>query len=157
MGVNRPGHGIKSRAPKNIIENTVISGLDLHSGRAIDLSQGGDTLIKNVVMEFGENSDNDDFIGIALEYKDFSMHENTSTRIENVIAICDRPQPCELVNYHGPTPKLKNVVLIGKFRFHEIMNPIPMDEIKIYPDRAAAGLPPYPYIPDKWQPIPKAK
>ncbi len=153
MGINRPGHGIKSRAPKNLIENVIISGLDFHSGRAIDISQGGETLIKNVVMEFGENSDNNDFIGIALEYQKFPMHENTSTRLENVIAICDQPGPCELVRYHGPKPILKNVVLIGNFAFHDDLYPIPRDEIKIYPNREAAGLPKYPYIPEKWQPI----
>lgn len=157
IGVNHPGYGIKSHAPKNLLENTVISGLDLHSGRAIDMPQGGDTLIKNVVMEFGENSDNDDFIGIAMEYKTFPMHENTNTRIENVIAICDRSQPCDLVHYHGPTPKLKNVVLIGNFTFNDILYPISRDEIKMFPNRAAAGLPPYPYIPEKWLPIPAAK
>ncbi len=150
MGINKPGHAIKSRAPKNLIENVVISGLDAHSGRAIDIPQGGDTIIRNSVMQIGANGDNEDFIAIGLESKKFPLHENTKTLIENVIAICDLKEPCDFVRYLGPEPILKNVVLIGQFSFYDDLYPISRDGIKIYRDRAEAGLKPYPYVPEKW-------
>lgn len=150
MGINRPGHGIKSRAPKNLIENVVIASLDSTSGRAIDISEGGDTTIRNVVMQFGEHSENEDFIAIGLETNKFPMHKNTQTLIENVIAICDRPEPCDFIRYKGPEPKLKNVVLVGAFKFYDDLYPISREGIKIYKSRAEAGLKDYPDIPKKW-------
>ncbi len=153
MGVNRPGHGIKSRAPKNLIENVVIAGIDSHSGRAIDISQGGDTIIRNVVMQLGPNSDNEDFIGLAMETKNFPIHTNNKTLIENVIAICDQPKPCDFIRYNGAAPKLNNIVLIGNFKFYDDQYPISKEGIKIYRNRAEAGLKDYPYIPEKWMQI----
>ncbi len=67
LGCGAAGHVLKSRAKKNIVENTVLAQLDRHCSRIVDFSQGGDNVIRRSFLEQGTQADNADMIGDARE------------------------------------------------------------------------------------------
>jgi hypothetical protein len=67
IGCGAGGHVLKSRAKKNIVENSVLAQLDRHCSRIVDFSQGGDNVIRRSFLEQGTRPDNADMIGDARE------------------------------------------------------------------------------------------
>jgi hypothetical protein len=67
LGCGAAGHVLKSRAKKNIVENSVLAQLDRHCSRIVDFSQGGDNVIRRSFLEQGTQADNADMIGDARE------------------------------------------------------------------------------------------
>lgn len=139
------GHGVKSRARRNVIEHNVIASLNAQSSRAIDVSEGGDTVIRNNVIEQGAQADNSDLIGVALEKLPDGLEHRTV--IAGNLVLCDRPQ-CWLVSHRSP-----GQVTIEGNRFVGAITPagdkMPVTEVKNSrsTDRAAAKLPPFPQLP----------
>jgi hypothetical protein len=157
FGVVRPGHGIKSRAPRNFIVGNTIAGLDAHSARSIDLSNGGENLIEGNVLQTGRNADNSDMIGIALERNDPTGYHPGRTVIRANLFLSDHPGTAYAVNGRvdardGIT--VSGNTLVGKFqRDRELERkwPVAWGENREFPDRAAAGLPQYPGLPQSAQ------
>jgi hypothetical protein len=63
------GHEIKSRAGRNIIERSVVASLGGADSRLIDISNGGELIVRDSVLQEGPGSVNSDMIGFALEKK----------------------------------------------------------------------------------------
>ena len=61
------GHLLKSRAPKTIIENSNLLGLNALHSRSIDFPCGGLLKVKNSTIVHGKNSDNNDVISVGTE------------------------------------------------------------------------------------------
>src|SRR5690606_29444700 len=78
LDTRNEGHAIKSRAPVNTIRDTVIASLDQVDSRAIDLPEGGRTIISGNVIEEGPNSSNWDSIGVGLELRQAANPEANS-------------------------------------------------------------------------------
>jgi hypothetical protein len=158
------GHGLKSRARRTIVENSVIAGLDGHDSRAIDLPDGGEVVIRGNVLEKGRNSANGQMIGLALEGK---LHDVNETLIEDNLVIFDT-LPVGLVSRLGQAlrlmpPKgtviasdspgqviLRNNTIVGA---REIGSGVIEHDNRMLRSRRAAGLPPYPVIPDAIEPF----
>jgi Right handed beta helix region len=153
------GHGVKSRAQRTVIESNVIAGLDGRDSRAIDISDGGEVVIRGNVLEKGRNSENGQMIGLALEG---NLHELNETLIENNLLVFDtRPEGLlhDLARAVGLLPA-KGTVILSKSPGEVILrgntivgasaigsdNVIDRDN-RIYRSRRDAGLPPYPEIP----------
>ena len=156
------GHGLKSRAQQTIVENSVIAGLDGHDSRAIDLPNGGEVVIRGNVLQKGPNSDNGQMIGLALEGP---LHEVNEALIEDNLVIFDT-LPVGLVQSLGQAlglvpPKgtvirsdspgeiiLRDNIIVGA---REIGSGVIEHGNRIYQSRRAAGLPPYPAVPEAVQ------
>ncbi|WP_026609101.1 right-handed parallel beta-helix repeat-containing protein [Methylocaldum szegediense] len=133
------GHEIKSRAAKNTIEHNVIASLDGVDSRLIDLPEGGENVIRRNVLEKGPASSNQDMIGIGLEGHK-SLHPLNFTLIEDNIILLERRSRNVLANYRNvPPPKIERNKVIGGERVG--------GSNTWFPNRAAAGLPPYPKLP----------
>jgi hypothetical protein len=153
------GHGLKSRAQRTIVENSVIAGLDGKDSRAIDLPNGGEVMIRGNVLEKGPNSENGQLIGLALEAP---LHEVNDALIEDNLVLFDTlpvglvqslgqalglmPPKGTLVVSESPGPVLlRNNTIVGA---REIGSGVVEQRNRIYRTRRDAGLPPYPALPD---------
>ncbi len=61
------GHEVKSRAKKTVITNSVIASLFGNDSRLIDISNGGELIISDSILEKGPQSVNATAIGYGLE------------------------------------------------------------------------------------------
>jgi hypothetical protein len=159
------GHGVKSRAKKTVISGNIIAGLDARDSRAIDISNGGDVLIRGNVLQKGANSSNWQMIGVALENR---THAQNRTVIEDNVFIFDTVAEAEgvvgslrrwgqslgltarkgaAVYSKSPEPVsfARNILVGGR----EIGVPADPDQNKRYNDRRSAGLKAYPALPAK--------
>lgn len=135
------GHEIKSRATSTVIEHSVIASLDGLDSRLIDVSQGGRLSVRNCVLQQGPATSNNDLIGFALERKPHPQH---SVELRDNLIIVDSPKRARL--FHAGvdidvTPSVQGNRVIGPVGdrypgFNQWL-----------PDRAAAGLAPYPMLP----------
>ena len=143
------GHGLKSRARTNIIENNVIAGLEGDDSRAIDVPNGGDVVIRGNVLEKGPNSDNRDMIGIAREidatHDAGGVHDVNVTLIENNRIIFDGIDG-KIMTSSSPGPiTMKNNTIVGTT---EIGTSIVDGGGNVYfGTRAEAGMPAFPALP----------
>ena len=130
------GHGVKSRAVKTVIEDSVIASVGGDDSRLIDISNGGEVIIRNNVLQEGPNSVNYNLIGVGLEG---IKHANNSVLIEGNIIISDHDKPL-LMHLREPiAPVYRNNTLIGGEDLGGTNS--------WYPNRDAAGIPPYPDLP----------
>jgi hypothetical protein len=153
------GHGLKSRAQKTVIEGNIIAGLDGHDSRAIDVPNGGEVVIRGNLLEKGPNSDNGQMIGLALEG---GLHDANETLIEGNLIVFDtlpRGLIQELARTVGLLPPkgtviasespgrvvLRNNVIVGALA---IGGGVIEEDNRTYRSRRAAGLPPYPALPE---------
>ena len=142
------GHEIKSRARRTVIEGNVIASLDGRDSRLIDVPNGGVVVIRGNVLEKGPNSSNPDVVGIGLERTGNPKrdHAINSTVIADNTIIFDRVQNIRLFRVRGvPPPKLVGNTIVGGEEFRDLAS-------RWFPDRAAAGLPAYPRLPDPPKP-----
>ncbi|TVR83912.1 MAG: tandem-95 repeat protein, partial [Rhodospirillales bacterium] len=146
------GHEIKSRAAKTTIENSVVASLDGNDSRLIDIPNGGEIVIRNNVLQMGPNTANNDAIGINLEQRNpNNAHDwpRNSILIEGNIIISDRGGSNDrLLHYRDwedsgyPAP-----VLVGNTVVGFSSSQVPSGNAW-YANRDAAGLPPYPFLPE---------
>lgn len=137
------GHGLKSRAHINTIENNVIAGLEGPESRAIDLPSGGIAVIRNNVFQKGPNSDNDDMVGIARES---IKHVDNDTLIEGNLFIFDKSGGRVISSESPGDITLRGNTIVGTKR---IGAPAEASANRFFDDREAAGLSPYPALPER--------
>jgi Periplasmic copper-binding protein (NosD) len=153
------GHGLKSRARRTIIENNVIAGLDGQDSRAIDLPDGGEVEIRDNVLEKGQNSENAQMIGLALEGP---LHHANQTLIEGNLLLFDTlpsgivqslgqalglmPARGTVIHSKSPGPVvLRDNVIVGA---REVGAGVIEEGNRTYRSRREAGLPPFPALPE---------
>jgi hypothetical protein len=159
------GHGVKSRAKKTVISGNIIAGLEARDSRAIDISNGGEVVIRGNVLQKGPNSSNWQMIGVALEKR---THARNRTEIEDNLFIFDTvtgadgvigslrrwgqslgltAQKGMAVRSKSPEPVsfVRNILVGGK----AIGVPADPEENKRYNDRRSAGLKDFPALPTK--------
>jgi hypothetical protein len=154
------GHGVKSRAQRTIIENSVIAGLDGHDSRAIDLPNGGEVVIRGNVLQKGRNSANGEMIGLALEGEPHAVNEAV---IEGNLVVFDTlpegllqdlaqamgllPAKGIVIHSQSPAPVIvQDNTIVGA---REIADGDMIERgNRRYRSRSDAGLPPYPALPE---------
>lgn len=151
------GHLLKSRAQDTLIENSVIAGLDGFHSRTIDFSCGGKLVIRDSVLQHGENSDNFDLISVGTEPGSCGgLIRPSEVTLEGNWIIIDRDEsPDERSAKHGATrlftwrAPLKSIKVSGN-RFVESTGrfifdgegrvPDLSDQNRFYSSRKKAGL-----------------
>jgi hypothetical protein len=153
------GHGLKSRAQSTIVEDSVIAGLDGEDSRAIDISNGGEVVIRGNVLQKGSNSKNSQMIGIALEGE---RNDVNQTLVEDNLFVFDTvPEGWlqDLARGMGLLPArgvviaskslgdviLRNNTIVGAREFGDGV--IERDN-RFFSTRREAELPPYPALPE---------
>lgn len=134
------GMEVKSRAKRTIVERSVIASLDGRDSRLLDVPNGGELVVKDSILQQGDNTSNADLIGFGLEgYK----HDKNSIRLEGNIIIMEREAVNRLLHIKNKAvaPDVYNNVLVGKA----------VDEKYEYNtyfrDRDAAGIKAHPALP----------
>lgn len=154
------GHLVKSRARKTLIERNVIAQTNCDTSRLIDLSAGGDNVIRSNVFQQGPGSLNAEMIGTGLEIRSKQWAEQR-TLIESNLFISDlikRPGSSVPAVYktregHAVTARGNRIVWTDGRVLRGKMGYIPggfadIDSQNVeFIGRAAAGLPAYPDLP----------
>ncbi len=134
------GHEIKSRAYLTIIKNSIIASMSARDSRLIDISNGGELIIENSVLQQGRNSVNGDAIGYGLEKMRYNKNR---IKIINSIIILERAGYNRLLH----TGKGETDIKVTK---NIIISPDEVDVVgfnSILEERSEAGYKAYPYIP----------
>ena len=139
------GHELKSRARRTVIEDSVLASLDAEDSRVIDLPNGGENSIRNSIIQQGPNTSNWDVIAVGLERgrDQGTDHAENELVIEGNTILLDRDSPLQLLH-------LKDVAAVV-LRDNTVVGggPLEQDGNTWFPDRAAAGLPAYPELPER--------
>ena len=110
-------HTIKSRSKKTLIEHSIISSGVGNDSRLIDISNGGELILKNTILHQGVNSVNGQLIGFGLEAT--GRNREHSIDIHDVIIIGDRARGNQFVLSNSKLPgfnsSIENSVFVGKF------------------------------------------
>ncbi|GGW62744.1 hypothetical protein [Alishewanella tabrizica] len=109
---NRHQHSLKSRGPLTVIERSIISSLSASGSRLIDLSNGGELLIQQSILQQGPHAVNNQAIGFGLEGLQHST--NTIKLIDNILLL-ERPSSNILLHSgnNQPLVLLENNLIIG--------------------------------------------
>lgn len=169
LRANDKGHLLKSRALATTIEDSVLAMDNANSSRCIDISDGGEVIIRRNVIEQGPNSDNEDIIGIALElpgeHLPPTQTRHHATLVSDNIVISDfSAQVIGLVHTRSPaaTDAANNFMVTAPNQFQFFLlfpDNNPRQGLlndrggnKIIHGRPTAGFQPFPWLP----PVPKA-
>jgi hypothetical protein len=108
------GMEIKSRAKKTVIDRSVIASLDGMDSRLLDIPNGGELIVRDSILQQGDESSNWDLIGFGLEGYFDAKH-----RIELVgnIIIMEKQIANQMLHIkEGIVPLLvKDNLIIGRF------------------------------------------
>ena len=139
------GHGIKSRARNTLIEDSVVASLEATQSRLIDISEGGNIIVRRNLLQQGPNADNDDLIGIALERLPEGVRH--STLIEKNTAVCDRSM-CLLVRHKSPADvAVRGNRMVGHIVASGFGNSVSTADNSWSLGRTTAGMPAFPALP----------
>lgn len=109
---NRNQHSLKSRGPLTIIENSIIAELSAPGSRLIDISNGGELIIKGSILQQGPNAVNNQAIGFGLEGV---KHAENSIRLTDNVILLERRQSNILLytGTHSPAHEITGNLIIG--------------------------------------------
>lgn len=138
------GHEIKSRARRTVIERTIVASLGGNDSRLLDISDGGELIVRDSILEKGPASENGDLIGFGLEK---SRYPAPRIELTNNIFLLDGRQHMRILHTrkNGPEPVVHGNLIIGK------SEPTLAGMNVWLKDRHEGGLPAYPALP----PLPK--
>ncbi|UTW55136.1 hypothetical protein [Kordiimonas sp. SCSIO 12610] len=137
-------HGVKSRAERTIIENSIIASLEGIDSRLIDIPDGGRAYILDNLLVEGPNTANWQIASFGVEGQPYRLN---SLRMENNMIITDRRGGSDLILVHAsmPTPIITKNIIVGNIRYDWGGGNYFFDS------RAELNLPPAPELP-KWDP-----
>lgn len=140
LAARNGGHGIKSRAARTLIRDSLVASLNARDSRLVDLPEAGLLHIAGTVLGEGPRSENQDVIGYGLELgEDGPAHPDNRIIIEGNTIYLDRPQGARLLHQrHAGRVTLGGNVVVGRWRR--------VDGNAAFADRRAAGVAPYPAL-----------
>jgi hypothetical protein len=134
------GHEIKSRAKKTVIRNSLIASLSGRDSRLIDISQGGELVIEDNILQQGNKTSNSDLIGFLLEQ---NSHKINSIFIKNNVFLLDRIRGSQILHAGKNIESITFTgnMIIGKYFDKNI------DSTNIvFESRKVAGVKPFPAL-----------
>lgn len=131
------GHDFKTRALKTVIDGSVIATLGGRDSRNVDISNGGEVIIRNSVLEKGPSSDNTDMISYGPEGID-TTKVNTLTVTGNIL-IGDRAASAFSIFKTPTTMTVTGNTFVA-------VSGAPAGNT-VYASRSAAGYQAYPWLP----------
>ena len=141
------GHEVKSRAKRTIIEDNVIASLSGVDSRQIDIPNAGEIVVRGNVIQKGPRSSNRQFIGIGLERGQSDeidgAYSTEPALVENNLFINDSRMAVLLVAVRNAEPAIRvNNTVVG-------WRPEDLGDSAWSRTRKAAGMPPYPSLPER--------
>jgi tetrahydromethanopterin S-methyltransferase subunit F len=138
------GSGIKSRSKKVIVENSIIATLDGVDSRLIDMANYGELIVRDSILQQGNNSSNSQLIAYGLEKKVKQEFEINKIVIKDNLIFFDRRQANVLVRSRLEDERIiSGNVFVGDFN-----NPNEFVEGNLwYVSRAKAHVTSAPYLP----------
>jgi hypothetical protein len=137
------GHELKSRALRTVIECSVLASLDGTDSRTIDLPNGGDVLIDRSVIQQGAASPNRNVLAYGLEGASNPVQRLVIT---GSVLINDQDRGSFLQLEGGPELSVRDNTFVGPGEVLVGGEPPPGNAY--HPDRASAGLPAAPALPE---------
>ncbi len=138
------GHGIKSRASRTTIENSVIASAGGDDSRLVDLPNGGLVTISGSVLAEGAASVNHQLLSFGVEKGRAGV---SALRLDGNLILTDRARGSTLLlsGRDMPSPVVVNNHVVGPVRFNWAADEAGNN--RFFPDREAAHLPPAPVVP----------
>jgi len=138
------GHGIKSRAERTIIEDSIIASLQGNDSRLVDVPNGGLVAIRRCLLVEGPATVNWQLLSYGVEGM---RHDNNAMRVEGNVIVTDREGGSELilVSEDAPRPIIQQNMVVGRITYD-------WDNSNyFFDDRSELNFPPAPELP-KWNP-----
>lgn len=138
------GHAIKSRGPITEIRHSIIASLSSVDSRLIDVSNGGQLIVTDSILQQGPLSANQQMIGFGLEGRKHS--QNAITFTDNLVLFDRIGTDVFLGQDKGELPiTIEGNVFVGEAQMPEI------DSSNIqYESREALPMVSYPYLPESY-------
>jgi len=140
------GHTLKSGARRTIVEDSVLAALDGRNSRAIDAYGGGELIVRRSVLQQSKNTDNHDFLGIALESRRINPEPHKTILEDNWFIYDDLARCCRWLlrakNFGPFTVRNNRMVGLTGVNMPAIEKQVLADNT-FFKNRKEAGLPPY--------------
>lgn len=138
------GSGIKSRSKKTVILESRLATIDGNDSRLIDTANFGELIVKNSILQQGNNSTNSQLIAYGLEKNVERLFKANSIEIKNNIFILDREQANIILSYRlADTIDISDNIYIGNLLHAADFTP----NNTWYASRKDAFIAELPYIP----------
>jgi hypothetical protein len=143
LSIGKEGSGLKSRSRKTIVKNSILASLDAKDSRLIDVADYGELIIKDSILQQGNNSSNSQLIAYGLEKRKNNFQINR-IEITNNLFLLDRQKANVIIAYkQADAVEIYNNIMIGDFLYPEQLS----KRNPWYINRENAKLHPYPYLP----------
>jgi hypothetical protein len=144
LSVGKEGSGLKSRSRKTIVENSILASLDAKDSRLIDVANYGELIIKNSILQQGNNSSNSQLIAYGLENRKNKFSVNR-IEISNNLFLLDRNKANVIISQkQAESIEIYDNTIIGDFLYSDGLK----KRNAWYLSRENAKLNPYPYLPE---------
>jgi len=144
LSVGKEGSGLKSRSRKTVVINSILASLDAKDSRLIDVANYGELIIKDSILQQGNNSSNSQLIAYGLENR---KNKFTVNRIEisNNLFLLDREKANVIISQkQADNIEIYDNTIIGDFLYSDALE----KRNAWYLSRENAKLNPYPYLPE---------
>jgi len=144
LSVGKEGSGLKSRSRKTVVINSILASLDAKDSRLIDVAEYGELIIKNSILQQGNNSSNSQLIAYGLEKRKNKFKVNR-IEITNNLFLLDREKANVIIlQKQADSVEIHDNTMIGDFLYSDGLS----KRNVWYISRENAKLNPYPYLPE---------
>ncbi len=144
LSTKNQGSGIKSRSKKVIVDNSVLASLSSKDSRLIDMANYGELIVKNSILQQGEESSNSQLISYGLEKRVERKLSVNRVVLKNNLVIFDRSRANVLLQ----SRLVDEVVVAGNIFVGDFNDPDKYEENNLwYLSREDAGVEKLPYLP----------
>jgi hypothetical protein len=144
LSVGKEGSDLKSRSRKTVVINSILASLDAKDSRLIDVANYGELIIKNSILQQGNNSSNSQLIAYGLEKQQMNFDVN-QIKITNNLFLLDRKKANVIISHkQADLVEIYDNTLIGGFAYPDEFS----KRNSWYISRDKAKLNPYPYLPE---------
>jgi len=144
LKTKKQGSSIKSRSKKVLIENSIIATLGSVDSRAVDMAKYGELIIRNSILQQGDNSSNSQLLAYGLEKNVEKVFDVNRIELTNNLIFFDREKSNVYIAHRLADEIIStNNIFVGDFN-----NPKEfIKNNKWYISREKAGLEAYPFLP----------
>jgi hypothetical protein len=144
LTMGKEGSGLKSRSRKTIVTNSLLATLDGKDSRLIDVADYGELIIKNSILQQGNNSSNSQLIAFGLEKRPINYSINRIEITDNLFLLDREKANVIIAHKNAGEVLIENNTMIGDYLYpNEFSKRNPW-----YISREKAKLLPYPYLPN---------
>jgi hypothetical protein len=144
LTMGKEGSGLKSRSRKTIVTNSLLATLDGKDSRLIDVADYGELIIKNSILQQGNNSSNSQLIAYGLEKRPINYSINRIEITDNLFLLDREKANVIILQKNSDEVLIENNTMIGDFLYPNEFS----KRNSWYISREKAKLHAYPYLPN---------